>query len=168
MKNFNLTRKLLEWIGFCAVLMLSIAVISWWQTRDMLAVSGDVIIKPMQLPTLSGDLEPIAPVAGRNTLIYFFAPWCGICRASIGNLAYVNETKTRVIVIALDYASTADVEAFVRDTELKNTVYLGTEDTRNQFQVSAYPSYYVLDSEFRVIGRDMGYSTGPGLKVRTW
>ena len=39
---------------------------------------------------------------------------------------------------------------------------------RRQWQVQAYPSYYVLDSEHRIERRDIGYSTQLGLWLRAW
>ncbi|WP_439102365.1 TlpA family protein disulfide reductase [Congregibacter sp.] len=137
-----------------------------WQTREMLPPDGSTNIPPFSLKSLDKATLSVAPDPRRETLIYFFAPWCGICRATVGHLKVVDPDTTQLIVIALDYASTDAVREFVEDTGLSQRVLLGTEATRNLFSVQGYPTYYTLDSDFRVTGRAMGALTAIGLRLR--
>ena len=89
------------------------------------------------------------------------------CRASIGILDAVDTDTTTVVVIAMDYASVEDVQAFVHDVGVRQKVLLGNDTLKAYFKIQAYPTYYVLDTNFHVIRRDMGYSTAPGLKLKT-
>lgn len=136
-----------------------------WQTRDMLAQTEQV--EPFKTVLLTGEVGLVAPDKTRKTVLYFFAPWCGVCRASIGNVARLDPTETQVIVIALDYDSREDVQQFIDDVGIDLPVHLGTPALRDFFRIKAYPSYYVLDPEFRVLGRSVGYSSALGLSVRT-
>lgn len=156
-------KTLLEWLFFAVILAVSVTVIQGYQTRTMLSADGSVSIPPQTLPRLDGGIGQIKPHLSKPTLIYFFAPWCSICRLSVGKLGSLDAQDAQVFVIALDYASTSDVEDFVRDTELELPVYLGNSHTRDVFKIEAYPSYYVLDQDFRIVARDRGVSTGAGV-----
>ena len=160
-------KRLGIWLFYLAILALSFQLIHTWQTRHMLATTGEFVVPPLTLPALSGGVHTVSADAEKNTLIYFFAPWCGICRASIGNLDAVDADTTTVVVIAMDYASVEDVQAFVHDVGVRQKVLLGNDTLKAYFKIHAYPTYYVLDTNFHVIRRDMGYSTAPGLKLKT-
>ncbi len=136
-----------------------------WQTRDMLDQAESVA--PFQTVLLSGEAGLVAPDASRKTVLYFFAPWCGICRASMGNLSSLDPAQIQVVVIALDYDSRDEVQQFMDDIGIDIPVHLGTPATRDFFRITAYPSYYVLDTDFRIIGKSVGYSTALGLSLRT-
>ena len=156
-----------SWFFYLLVLALSFQLIHSWQTRHMLSAEGEVKISSLTLPLLNGGVHTLAANPDKNLLIYFFAPWCGICRASIGNLDVIDTEMTEVVVIAMDYASIDNVAAFVRDVGVKQPVLLGNDGLKAHFKIQAYPTYYVLASSFNVIRRDMGYSTAPGIKVKT-
>ena len=118
--------------------------------------------------TLQSEQTLLAPDPQRNTLIYFFAPWCSICRASINNLDGIDEEFTRVVVVALDYDSTQSVQDFIDDVGLNRPVLLGNSEIQAIFRIKGYPSYYILDRDFQVISRDMGYTSEFGLRARAW
>ncbi|RDV26144.1 TlpA family protein disulfide reductase [Alteromonas aestuariivivens] len=158
----------MRWVRDGVFLCLVLYTVQWWQTKGMLPTNGETNIVPITLPTLSGNTHTIAPVASKRTLVYFFAPWCQICRVSIGNLDYVDRGEYRVVRIALDYNNPAEVEEFMERADVKGRVYLGTEQTREIFQVTGYPTYYLLDENFTVIDKSLGYSSAIGLKLRTW
>lgn len=163
----NVVKRLGAWLFYLTVIALSFQLIHTWQTRHMLSTTGDVSVPPLTLPALNGGVKTISADINKNTLVYFFAPWCGICRASIGNLDVVDTDKTTVVVIAMDYESIEDVWAFVRDVGVKQDVLLGHNGLKDYFKIQAYPTYYLLDTAFHVIGRDVGYSTAPGIKLKT-
>lgn len=160
-----LTSRWLRWTRDIIVVLAAVWAVNAWHTRDML--SGSEAEPGFAVVSLSSEVVTIQPDASRPTLLYFFAPWCGVCRASIGNLDYIDSDKVQVAVIALDYANQTEVEQFVAEVGLKAPVYLGSNQVKERFKVRAYPSYYVLDESFNVTGRTVGYSTAAGLLLRT-
>ena len=137
-----------------------------YQNRNLLEDDGSIQITSQNFITLDGGMYSLAP-SNKKTLIYFFAPWCAVCKMSIANLDIVDTDNYAVVRIALDYQSVEEVEAFARDAGVNGTVLLGGEPHKQRFNISGYPTYYILDEQLQVISHDMGYSTSLGLKLRT-
>ncbi|WP_218354878.1 TlpA family protein disulfide reductase [Alteromonas lipotrueiana] len=161
-------RSLVRWMRDIALVSLVIYGISEWQMRGMLSTGEDAVASVTFIKTLKGEPFTIAPKAGKRTLIYFFAPWCEICKMSIKNVDVVDTQRFQVFRIALDYDNPAEVRKFLKEANVDERVFLGNKQLKSNFQVQGYPSYYLLDEQFNVIDRALGYSTAAGLKVRTW
>jgi thiol-disulfide isomerase/thioredoxin len=158
-------------------LLLAVAVVSavsWWQTRDLLPAAAPA---PALIEPYLDAAEPAAPFdlsafSDKTVLLYFFAPWCGVCKLSAGNLHHLRRLTsaddTAVVAVALDYESAADVRAFVRDAGLDVPVVMGDAKVRDAFKITAYPSYYVLAKGGVIAHASVGYSTLFGLWWRTW
>ncbi len=120
------------------------------------------------VPTLMGETVSLN-AQGKTTILYFFAPWCQVCHASIANLQalYQKNEQLEVIAIAMDYTSNNEVTAFTRQHQLTFPIALGNEAIKQFFEISGYPSYYVLNEENVIIGKSMGYSSELGLYLRS-
>ncbi|WP_430461927.1 TlpA family protein disulfide reductase [Thalassolituus sp. LLYu03] len=158
-------RRLSELLVF--VLLLTGA--SLWLSRHMLA-SG-VTAPAVSLPDLAGNTYSLnwapAPQTER-TLVYFFAPWCGVCRISMPGLNLLPQDPTvQVVAIALDWETQTEVAAFVQSTGYRGTVLMGTADSARDWQIKGYPSYYVVSRDGLIEHADQGLSTPPGLWLRT-
>ena len=121
-----------------------------------------------KVPTLLGETVSLNS-QGKKTIIYFFAPWCTVCHASINNLQslYEKNSQLDVIAVALDYSDTDEVMAFTKQHQLTFPVALGNEEIKQAFLVSAYPSYYIINEENTVIAKSLGYSSKLGLYLRS-
>jgi hypothetical protein len=73
-----------------------------------------------------------------------------------------------MVAVALDWGNADEVRAYVERHELDITVVLGDANVARDWQIYAFPSYYVLDSEHRIARRDIGYSSQLGLLWRAW
>jgi len=105
---------------------------------------------------------------GKITILYFFAPWCQVCHASIDNLQafYQKNEQLDVIAIALDFTSNEEVMKFTSKHQLTFPIALGNEAIKQVFEISGYPSYYVVSEENVIIAKSMGYSSELGLFLR--
>ena len=163
----KLRSYLLNAAFFVAVFLVVFA----FQSRNMLAVDGQPApeLKGIKLDGAAYDL---ADAVDRPALVYFFAPWCKICAASADNLnrlrRWRDASDIEIVAVALDWNLADEVRDYVERHDLNVTVVLGNRDVRQRWQVQAYPSYYVLDSEHRIERRDIGYSTQLGLWLRAW
>lgn len=153
------------------IAVVLLVVISIWQTRHMLG-NGD-IAPELRGVVLGGERSfDLSEERGKTVLLYFFAPWCGVCKMSAGNLKYIRNTfgsDTSVIAVALDYERESDVENFINNNELGSipTVF-GSEAIRDAYKITAYPSYYIISKNGHVASANVGYSTLPGMFTRIW
>jgi len=155
-----------------AVFMIAaVLIVSAFQARNML--DTDRLAAPeLAATTLASTAFDLGAVDARPTLIYFFAPWCHYCAFSSDNLNRLREWRSeedlRIITVALDWRSVAEVQDYATKHELTMPVLLGDASIARDWKVFGFPTYYVLDSQLRVVRRDIGYSTQIGLWWRSW
>lgn len=150
-----------------AAIILVFVLISAWQTRN-LPDDGDT--PPLQAVWLDNWKAKTAIQAGESGVVYFFAPWCSICRASIDNLDDLVKSGDIVWarVVALDYSSVDEVREFIIDTDVSLPVILGSSETARDWQIQGFPTYFIIDAAGNISSRSVGYSTKLGLKARAW
>ncbi len=161
-------RRWARWVRDGSILILIFLAVSAWQNRNLLGEGESVAEGNQVLISLDGETTIMQPDGEKPTVVYFFAPWCHICKASIGNLEYVDSSRFHVLRIALDYESEQEVREFVADAGIDAPVYLGNDALQAKYNITGFPTYYLLDKEYAVTDRAMGYSSAAGLKVRTW
>jgi thiol-disulfide isomerase/thioredoxin len=160
-------RKWLSLTFDAAVLLAVFFAIHAWQTRDL---PVDERAPATQLAVLGAASSQAPVVSGKAGIVYFFAPWCGICRASIGNLdgLVARGQVAWGTVVALDYADAGEVRDFIDSTGVSLPVLLGDAQTAAEWSVRAFPTYYVIDASGRIDSRSVGYSTYLGMWARAW
>jgi len=141
--------------------------VSWYKERALLKSASTA--PAFIAMTAEGDLFRSTELQGRQTLLYFFAPWCGICRLSMPNLKYLQADNEGLAVyaIALQYDSPQQVADFVADLDLKVPVLLGNQQLAADYQIQAFPTYYVINAEGQISAKSLGYSTALGLWLRS-
>ena len=152
------------------VFIVIVAGIQAWRARDLLPADERTAIPAFELTDLEGRTWRSKDLAGKPAVIYFFAPWCGVCAASSPQLRWFHRWRgddVQVILIGLDYGSPSEVREYARKHSLTMPVLFGTPATGAAFRISGYPTYYVIDAQGRIARRDMGLSTVAGLWVRT-
>ena len=151
--------------------------ISLWQERDLLATQEAAPMFEL-LPlhsSFTDDVDTSSPLAalptrsiylqGQRSLVYFFAPWCSICKFSMGNLAQL-EGKLPVVAVALDYSDEQEVLDFVIGLNIDIPVLLGGSAVAQAYNIKAFPTYYIINAEGKIEMSSMGYSTELGLSIR--
>ena len=154
-----------------AFIVAVFVVVTTFQSRNMLATGGQVAPE-LRGMTLAGEPYDLSDAESRPALVYFFAPWCKICAASAGNLnrlrRWRSDSDLEMVAVALDWREAEEVRDYVQRHDLDITVVLGDSNVARQWQIYAFPSYYVLDSGHRIARRDIGYSSQLGLLWRAW
>jgi peroxiredoxin len=166
--DWHKVRSFLLNAGMMAAVFLGVLA---FQSRNMLATDGEAAPELRGI-TLTGQPYDLESASEKPALVYFFAPWCRICAASSGNLNRLRRWRAtgeiEIVAVALDWSTADEVREYVERHDLNVTVVLGDTNVARQWQIQAYPSYYVLDSEHRIVRRDIGYSTQLGLWLRAW
>jgi peroxiredoxin len=159
-------RRLAEVLVFVAI----IGGLYAWRTHDLLPADERTAAPAFDLVDLEGRRWSLESLRGKAAVLYFFAPWCRVCAASSPQLRWFHRwagDEVRVVLIGLDWASGAELVKYARKHELSLPVLAGHADTASSYRIRGYPTYYVLDADGRIAGRDFGYTTAPGLWLRT-
>ena len=119
---------------------------------------------------ISKDLADHTSTPKRSTLVYFFAPWCGVCKVSMGNLNYlIKLVPINIIIVGLDYEKQTDVLDLIKEKDLGQfELILGDSRTNQAYKIDAYPTYYIVSETGEVITSNVGYSSTPGMLLRMW
>lgn len=149
------------------LIIAAFVLISLWQTRNL---PDEHHTPPLQANWLDDRKADTVFVEGQVGVVYFFAPWCFYCRHSIDNLndLVVNGNLAWARVVALEYSNLDEVREFLDETGVDLPVILGDAQTSNNWQVRAFPTYFVIDGNGKIVNRSVGYSTKIGLKSRVW
>ena len=123
-----------------------------WHARNLLPESDAEVVPDFELQSLVGTSHSLHASDGA-VFLYFFAPWCTVCRFSISNLNDLPSSSTkndaRVYAVALDWNNVGEVEGFAKKQKLEVPVLLGNRGTAKDFRIQAFPTYYVLDGSKR-------------------
>ena len=152
------------------LVVLVVGGIQAWRARDLLPADERTPAPPLELLNLDGSTWSLGQLDGKPAVVYFFAPWCGVCAASSPQLRWFHRWRgdeVGVVLVGLDYANTVELAEYAREHELGMPVLAGQADTAAAYRVRGYPTYYVLDAQGRIAGRDMGFTTMAGLWLRT-
>ncbi|HET9694993.1 MAG TPA: TlpA disulfide reductase family protein [Steroidobacteraceae bacterium] len=152
------------------VLALIVGGIQLWRTRDLLPADERTAAPSFRLPDLDDRTWSSADLVGRPTVVYFFAPWCGVCAASSPQLRWFHRWRgddVRVVLVGLDWSEPGELREYARKHDLPFPVIAGDAATGPAWRVGGYPTYYVIDAHGRIAGRDVGVTTAVGLWLRT-
>lgn len=162
--------KPISWLMDGLLLLLFVLLLSWWLNRGTLAAAGQ-LAPDFTLPVLNGATQSLSELHGRPVLVYFFAPWCGVCRLSADNLNDLrqarDESELAILMVALSYQNRQEVVDFVTDLGLQVPVLFGTEQQMRDYQIQGFPTYYVVDETGHLQSKSLGYSTEWGMRWRT-
>lgn len=139
--------------------------------RETALLDSDTQVPEFSLMSVEGQTVTDKDLLGKPTLVYFWAPWCSVCKHSLPNLESFfkdNQMDVNVVSIALSYEKVDDVHMAMVKHKLSFPTLLGTPDIADKFLITGFPTYYVLDSDGKVESKSLGYSTEIGMKVRTF
>jgi thiol-disulfide isomerase/thioredoxin len=159
------------WIGLeVLVVILVFAGITAWRARDLLPADQRSIAPAFALADLHGRHWTTESLQGRPAVIYFFAPWCGVCAASSPQLRWFDRLagdSVQLVLIGLDWQRREELDEYAADHALRVPVLSGNPSVASDYRIQGYPTYYVIDSEGRIAARDVGFTTVAGLWLRT-
>jgi len=124
---------------------------------------------PLQLTAYRGVLPPDLRNMGAH-LLYFWATWCGPCKAALPELlAFESEQKIPVLAITDEAGDTLD--AFFGKFDKPFPQRVAMDAARKAFLaygVSGTPTFVLVDAQGIVSSYSVGYSPGKGLGIEGW
>jgi peroxiredoxin len=164
MKNLNF-KKIASYALNIGFLIAIIWLVGLWQSRNLL--SDDSTAPDFTAIDLNGNQFTLSAQKGKKTILYFFAPWCSVCKLNIDNLnEFTGITDVSAIAIGLGYNNKKEIETFARKYELKVPVIPGTESIENLYRIQSYPTIYIIDENGIIYDKTVGYTTNLGLYFR--
>lgn len=172
-KAFFKDKKKINWLTTfrdVAIVLLILFAVMKYQNRDTLA-SNNLPAPEFSLQDLSGEFHQLSDYKGKTVMIYFFAPWCSVCRLSSGNLNNLRESKDEselaVIAIGSSFEQHSEVVDFAKEKGFEFPVLFGNDQLLQEYEIKGFPTYFVIDEEGKIKSRSIGYSTELGMRIRT-
>ncbi len=169
MAKFKLTKKKLISYGIqFLVLLIAVFGISKWQARNLL--SEKTIAPDFTLSTLANETISLANYKGKKVVLYFFSPWCTVCKLSSHNIVALRNSKSKdkvaVFGVGMSYRSINEITAFAKSHKFNIPVLLGNSGISRDYKIKAFPTIYIIDEQGLVQDRVVGYTTEAGLRLR--
>lgn len=135
-----------------------------WQRRDLVADAAPDIDGVL----LDGRPFALSGLRGQPVLVHFWASWCPICRLEQNGVDALARDY-RVIAVAMQSGSDAEVQTYLRDHELSFPV-LNDPDGHiaAKWGIRGVPTSFVLDTAGHIRFTEVGYTTAIGLRARMW
>lgn len=160
-------KRWFRWATDIALFVVALIAIGMWQSRDFVETGNAA--PSFELFDLDGERQSLESYAGKKTMIVFWAPWCGVCGAESDNVSRVQSLlgdRVNVTSVVLDYKGREDIEAFIDEQDADYPVLLGDRQVAADYNVSVYPTLYILDEEGRVEHALAGYTSTLGMLWR--
>lgn len=159
----------IRWAIDLGILALVFFAVTSYQSRNLVD-SGE------QLPEFvlqTAETEPtslVDPEADR-TLVFVWAPWCSVCTAQSGTVDWARSVlgdDVAVRSVAFDVSRPAQAKRSAEKKGIAPPTLIGNRRLRHNLQVDAFPTFYVLSDDRRVLSSARGYTTTLGLLWRAW
>ena len=120
---------------------------------------------PARMPTfdlaaLDGGRISGESLAGKVTLIDFWASWCAACLQEIGHWNELHARYRRdgflVLGLALQSGSLAEIKPLAEKYEIRYPVAVGDEDVEREFGIRGFPAAFLVDREGRIRKKYLG------------
>ncbi|BBI36418.1 TlpA family protein disulfide reductase [Cohnella abietis] len=142
------------------VTMIGYTVFDYGNTKT---IGHDQAAPDFQLTDLEGNVVNLSDYRGQTVLMNFWATWCQVCKAEMPHVEklYQNYKDLDVVVLSVNVTSqernAQQVESYVDKHGLSFPVVLDEQGTvAKQYQVTAYPTTYVIDSTGKIRNHYLG------------
>lgn len=133
-----------------------------YQQHDMVSGPAPDIVA-MALDGSQFDLSTSQP---KPILVHFWATWCQVCKLEQSSIQALSKDYN-VITIAMQSGSDQEVRDYLAAHELDFRVINDQKgEIVGAYGVRAVPASFIIDAQNKISTREVGYTTGWGLRLR--
>ncbi len=162
--------RLASKIGMYALVGLLLIGATSCSAGKLLPDDGSTQAPDFKLVDIAGNFHELSDARGKKVLLYFLAPWCGMCKASVSNLerlkSEVDPKEVAIYAVALEWESPQDVRNLAETKNITVPILLGGPAIAEDYRIDSFPTYYVIDKNGRIVNHATGFSSAMGLKWR--
>ncbi len=158
-------RRWLRWLLEALVIVVIIVGVRTWQQRGML--EGEA--PDFERTALSGEVIHLDDYRGQPVMLHFWASWCPMCELEQSSISGIAK-DWKVITVAFQSGGTEEVQRYMERKAITEWVTIVDEDgsLSGQYGIKGVPTSYVLDEEGVIRFREVGLTSGWGLRLRLW
>ena len=135
-----------------------------WTQRDLAAGAAP----PIDTVLLDGSPVSLGAYRGRPVLVHFWATWCKVCRLEQAAIQAI-AGDWPVLTIALQSGDAASVQQYLNEHALTwDTIADPDGALAARYGVRGVPSSFVVGPDGGIRYREVGFTTGWGLRARLW
>lgn len=168
MSETVLKKRKRSWLRLFVELLLILAVVfavRYWFQRDL--PTGQA--PEFQAVLTDGKVVNLKDYRGEPMLLHFWASWCQFCKFSENAITDIQQ-DWQVLSVAFQSGEKQEVEAYVSERGLGDWDVIADQDGRlaELFAVQSVPASFIIDGEGNIRVKEVGLTTGWGLKARLW
>ena len=153
-----------RWSRDIGLVLLVLIGVHLYQTRD--TAGGPA--PPLAGTDIQGQPRDLASLRGEPVLVHFWATWCPICALEQDSIDAI-AGDWAVLSVALEDTSPEELRAFMAREGLSFPVLRDVDGGfASRYGVRGVPTSFVVDGAGRIRFTTVGYTTGPGLRLRLW
>jgi thiol-disulfide isomerase/thioredoxin len=114
-----------------------------------------------ELKALDGKNIKLSDFRGKAVLLNFWATYCGPCKIEMPWFVELQKEYGpqgfQIVGVAMDDASTEDIDRFAKDMGVNYPILLGKESVGDSYGgISVLPTTYFIDRDGKFIAREFG------------
>lgn len=111
------------------------------------------------LKDVNGNVVTLSNYRGKVVLIDFWATWCPPCRMELPHFKKIHQkyADKNFVILGIAIDDDAKVKKFVQKEKIPFTIAHGDRETAKAYNVRAFPTTFLLDTEGNVKYNWVGY-----------
>lgn len=118
--------------------------------------------------TVEGERFDLAQMRGRPTVLYFWASWCGICRAMQSSISAIAQDHP-FISVAMQSGDAAELGKYMQAQGFQVPTLPDPDgDIASRYGLRGVPAVFVLGPDGKIRFATTGYTSEAGIRLRLW